>query len=148
MRTCLVAIAALFTVSTIAYGQDVSGKWQTPTSSTAPPVVFDLKLDGDNKISGTVTENKDSFPIIEGTVTGRTFTFKTTREINRVTLVVTWNGRMMDDNTLRVIRGPGVALRGDGAPSPQPPPRTPPPPPPPPPGQPDVPGALTLHRVK
>jgi hypothetical protein len=147
MRTSLAAIAVLFTVSTVASGQDVSGKWQTATSPTAPAIVFDLKIDADNKISGTVQENKESFPIIEGTVTGRAFTFKTTREINRVTLVVTWNGSIMDGNTLRVIRGQGVALRGDELPSPRGM-RTPPPPPPPPSGKADVPGALTLQRVK
>jgi hypothetical protein len=140
----LAAIAVfLCSSSMIVYGQTLPGKWETDAvTGGKSSVVLDLKTDNNNTISGTVFEltHGETVTITEGTVTEKTFTFKTAREINGTTIVVTWNGQITDDNTLRVTRGQGVALRGAVAKGrgvgvvPIDPPRntrgTPPPPPP------------------
>ena len=84
-------------------------------------MVLDLKIDANNKISGTVNEIGNGAPlaITEGTVTGKTFSFKTNRELNGNTITVTWNGEMTDDDTLTVTRilpqrGGAPGARGGG----------------------------------
>src|SRR5207247_2729626 len=119
MKAKFVASIAFFCVMSIAaYGQSIAGKWQTglaaaarasqgqPASGGGQAVVLDLNIDANNKISGTVNEIGNGAPlaITEGTVTGKTFSFKRDRELNGNTITVTWNGEMTDDDTLTVTR--------------------------------------------
>jgi hypothetical protein len=116
---CFSLIAFLCFMSGLAYGQGLSGRWETniaaaaqsaqaqPAPGTAnQAVVLDLTVDADDRISGTVSEigNTEPFTIISGTVIGWTFTFKTTRKMNGGTVNETWNGEIRDENTLRVTR--------------------------------------------
>ena len=116
-------------ISTVAYGQSFAGKWETDQATPegrgrggGQAVVLDLKIDASNKVAGTVHEigNGDPFTITEGSVSGKTITFKTDREINRNTVTITWNGQMNDDDTISVTRvipgrdGPVAVVRGRG----------------------------------
>ena len=135
---CFALLSFLYFMSGITYGQGLSGKWETnlaaasqatgglPAEGTANrAVVLDLTVDADNKISGSVREigSADPINITSGTLTGWTFTFRTSRKLNGNTVNENWNGVITDDNTLRVTReraprsvgvgprrGPGVGI--------------------------------------
>ena len=121
-------VAILCLASTALLAQtELAGKWQTDQAAAAQAspgtpaqpadggrggrgggqaVVLDLKVDG-NKLSGSVNEigNGDPLNISEGAITGKTFTFKTTRTLTGGnTVTVTWNGQMTDANTLSITR--------------------------------------------
>src|SRR2546423_322638 len=130
MRSRFLALSAILYFMTVALcAQNLAGKWETdkpqngggaPAGQANQAVIFDLKTEADNRISGTVTEAGSATPvtITEGTVTGKTFMFKTEQKTYGVTTFVTWNGEMKDDNTLSVTRIArrleGVAPRGRG----------------------------------
>jgi hypothetical protein len=116
---CPALIAFLYFMSSHAYGQGLSGKWETNLAAASgavqalpaqgqegQAVVLDLMVDPDNKVSGTVSEigRREPFNITSGTVTGKTFTFRTSRRLNANIITETWNGEITDDNTLRVTR--------------------------------------------
>jgi hypothetical protein len=74
-----------------------------------PSIVLELRADGE-KLSGTVHETglgrpSETMEIIEGTIAGKTFSFKTVplpRIDSRST--VTWKGEMQADDTIAVTR--------------------------------------------
>jgi hypothetical protein len=124
---CFALIAFLYFMSSHAYGQGLSGKWETnlaaaPGAVQALPaqrkegraVVLDLAVETDNKLAGTVREIGSGVPltITDGTITGKTFTFTTKRTANGSTFIETWNGEMTDDNTLRVTQTRSSQLTG------------------------------------
>jgi hypothetical protein len=124
---CLALIAFLYFMSSLAFGQGLSGKWETNLAAESGAVqalpaqgqegralVLDLAVETDNKLAGTVREIGSGVPltITDGTVAGKTFTFTTKRTMNGSTFTETWNGEMTDDNTLRVTRTRSSRLTG------------------------------------
>jgi hypothetical protein len=112
----------------------LAGKWQTDQAAaaqsqqatqtdstrggrgrtlTADAIVMDLNVDGD-KLSGTVQEFGVGKPltIMEGTIADKTFSFKTVPPPGPdFSSTVTWNGKILDDNTISVTRTTSTTYR-------------------------------------
>ena len=126
----LVGVLLFCLMPTVVFAQgSFTGKWQykVPPSAQTPPqtnaspgvgrgatriepsIVMELRADGE-KLSGTVHEigmgrPRETMEIIEGTISGKTFSFKTVplpRADSRST--VTWKGEMLADDTIAVSR--------------------------------------------
>lgn len=144
------SVACFCLTCALAFAQTgLTGKWQTDPSGSpeSQRIVMELSIDGD-KLSGTVQENgaKKPLTIMEGRLGDKAFSFKTTPPPGPdFTSTVTWNGRILDDNTISVTRSTetdykavarsGGGFRG-GVPVDPPPPR------------PQNGPTLTLHRAK
>src|SRR5262245_10571772 len=175
-------IAGFCLISANVFAQSgFTGKWQTdqaviaqsqraaqtplapgergrPQPRTGEAIVMELSVDGD-KLSGTVhdIETGIPLPIMEGTINDKMFSFKTVPPPGPdSSSIVTWNGKMLDDNTISVTRSTvtsyrAVARSGGGFRGgvPVDPPRggTTLPPPPTDRNR-SVPRALLLHRAK
>jgi hypothetical protein len=175
-------IAGFCLISADVFAQSgFTGKWQSDQAVTAQSqqaaqagstrggrgrtligdaIVMELKVDGD-KLSGTVQEIGIGKPltIMEGMIVDKTFSFKTVPPPGPdFSSTVTWNGKMLDDNTISVSRTTSTTYRavargggGFRGGVPVDPPRggTTLPPPPTPEGRNErEPRALTLHRAK
>ena len=105
--------AALWLVSAMVYAQSgMAGSWTGEEQSPrgAVPVVLQLTVNGSGA-TGTVTVGENpAVAIAEGTVSGRTLTFKTTTVLNGTEVPVSWEGEAKDDQ-LTLVRTVGAGGR-------------------------------------
>src|SRR5947207_9030001 len=91
MKIKIAPIAFCCLVAAVAFGQakGIAGKWGTEgaATKTAGTTVFDLKVDANNKVTGSIVEYGNPLcgspdtvePIDSGMVEGKVVTFQTTR---------------------------------------------------------------------
>jgi hypothetical protein len=79
MRTTLLAVLAMLSISFVASAADATGKWtgEVPGRGGNQPITFNLKAAG-NALTGTITTAQGDRPIEEGKVEGDTITFSQT----------------------------------------------------------------------
>jgi hypothetical protein len=75
VRSLCFIVVALFTVN-IGFAQDINGKWkgQMQTPNGPMDLVFNFKAVGDS-LAGTVEGPMGEMPVVNGKITGKTFTF-------------------------------------------------------------------------
>jgi hypothetical protein len=75
VRSLCFIVVALFTVN-IGFAQDINGKWkgQMQTPNGPMDLVFNFKAVGDS-LAGTVEGPMGPLPVVNGKITGKTFTF-------------------------------------------------------------------------
>jgi hypothetical protein len=76
MKTTLLALLAMLTISFVALAADASGKWsgEVPGGRGAQPVSFELKASG-TTLTGKMTTARGDVDIAEGKVDGDKITF-------------------------------------------------------------------------
>jgi len=75
VRSLCFVVVALFTMN-IGSAQDINGKWkcQMQTPNGPMDLVFNFKAIGDS-LAGTVEGPMGEMPVVNGKITGKTFTF-------------------------------------------------------------------------
>ena len=84
--------------------------WEQASARSAD-VCLDLKVSG-NSLTGRVKflVRDAEFAVEDGSIAGKSFTFKTSLRVNGVRDVTVWNGAIADDGTLTVRRTASKAL--------------------------------------
>jgi hypothetical protein len=79
MKSTLLALLAMLSITFVASAADATGKWagETPGRNGNQPITFNLKASG-AMLTGTITTAQGDRPIEDGKVTGDTITFAVT----------------------------------------------------------------------
>jgi hypothetical protein len=79
MKTTLLAVLAMLSISFVASAADATGKWagETPGRNGNQPITFTLKAEG-SALTGTITTAQGDRPIEEGKVDGDNISFSLT----------------------------------------------------------------------
>jgi hypothetical protein len=97
-----------FTTVTAFAQNEFAGRWQADNDKEArrPAMAMELRVERD-KLSGEIRDaGPNPLTIVEGTITGKKFTFRTRRPVDGGKFSIEdWSGEMTDDNTLSVYRG-------------------------------------------
>ncbi len=75
VRSLCLIVAAFFAINS-GFAQDINGKWkgQMTTPNGPMDLVFNFKAIGDS-LAGTVEGPMGEMPVVNGKITGKTFTF-------------------------------------------------------------------------
>ena len=100
MKTTLLALVALISLSFVASAASVDGKWtaDVPGRGGTPQTnTFTFKSSGD-KVEGTVANMRGDSPIADGKLSGDTLTFAVVRERGGQTMKSSYTGKVSGDS--------------------------------------------------
>lgn len=115
MRSNLLAVLALLSLSAAAFAADATGKWTaevTGRGGRTQDITFTFKVDGD-KLTGTVANQMGEAPITDGKVDGDNISFKQALNMGGRDINLSYTGVVKGD-TIEMKRdagrGPGVTF--------------------------------------
>lgn len=98
----------LMLAASIALANDVAGKWKastpTPTGQSIEQV-FDLKVDGGGKLTGTVSSPRGSTEITDGKVEGDSVSFAVVRNMGGNDVKMQYRGKVEGDDLKLSVAG-------------------------------------------